>query len=359
MNTLATRQGHARFATTLLLRGILRRQLTASKLANMTLNLGYGLLRRPTVTALPSVLQIDINNSCNLQCPSCPTGLGLHPKGAGEMSYEAFCRIVDEVQHHVFLIVLYNSGEPFMHKDVYRMIDYAHRARIAVVTSTNGHFFHNRDNAPRLVDSGLDVLIVSISGITQATYSRYHINGRIDRVLAGLANLTAAKRARKVKSPAVVLRYLAFDYNRGEVSQARQVARELGVDHFNLRPAGTPDDFQMVRSALQSPGEMDAANPVKNHCYWLWSVPLVQHDGDLKPCCFLTLNPPDQGNVFAEGGVSKVWRGEAFGEFRRQMLSDKQGIPSCRHCPSFPGVQDFSLEKIVSRFRGAHSKTAS
>jgi radical SAM protein with 4Fe4S-binding SPASM domain len=351
VEVFASRRAYVRLLVKIALRSALRRQLTPYKLANLVLNFGYAVLRKPVVTALPSVLQIDINNRCNLQCPSCPTGLGQHPKITGEMSYDSFCRIVDEVQHHVFLIVLYNSGEPFMHKDVYRMIEYAHRRHIAVVTSTNGHFFHGGTHAQQLVASGLDVLIVSISGISQETYSRYHVNGHVRQVIEGLRKLTAAKRALKSDTPAIILRYLTFDYNRRELGSAQRLARELGVDYLNIRQAASPEEYQMVQRATSSPDDVRDRVDIKNHCFWLWSLPMVQYDGDVKPCCFLTLNPPDQGNVFRDGGVSKVWRGERFRAFRRAMLTDKGNIPSCKNCPSFPGVQDYSLEKFLSRFR--------
>src|SRR5207249_1534130 len=100
-----------------------------------------------------------------------------------EMSYESFCRIVDDVKDYVIIIVLFNSGEPFMHKDVYRMIEYAHAAGIFVITSTNGSFFNSRERAERLVRSGLDLMIVSISGISQTIYGQYHKNGSIDRII--------------------------------------------------------------------------------------------------------------------------------------------------------------------------------
>jgi radical SAM protein with 4Fe4S-binding SPASM domain len=350
-----SRRAYIRLLAKIALRSALRRQLTPYKLFNLVLNFGYAVLGKPVVTALPSVLQIDINNRCNLQCPSCPTGLDHHPKITGEMSYESFCNLVDEVKHYVFLIVLYNSGEPFMHKDVYRMIEYAHAHKISVVTSTNGHFFHSGTNAQQLVLSGLDVLIVSVSGTSQEIYARYHVNGNIGRVIAGLKKISEAKKALKRDTPAIILRYLVFDYNRGELGTAKRLARELGVDYLNIRPAASPEEYQLVRRASSSAGD---GAPVKNHCFWLWSLPMVQYDGDVKPCCFLTLNPPDQGNVFRDGGVSAVWRGDRFREFRRTMLTDKGNIPSCKNCPSFPGVQDYSLEKYLSRFRRGPAKTS-
>lgn len=358
MRVLASRRAYGRLMATIALRSIARGQLTPFKLFNLARNIGYAVLRRPAVTRLPSILQIDINNRCNLQCPSCPTGLGHHPKSPGEMSYEAFCGLVDEVRRHVFLIVLYNSGEPFMHRDVYRMIDYAHRRGMAVVTSTNGHYFHGGTNAEKLVGSGLDVMIVSISGVSQDVYAKYHVNGNIDRVIAGLRKIQAAKAALGRRTPAIILRYLTFDHNREELEQARALARELEVDYLNVRTAATPDEYQMIRSSVAAADGAAPDGGLGNHCYWLWSVPTVQHDGDVKPCCLLTLNPPDQGNAFTDGGLSAVWAGERFRQFRHQMLTDKSRIPSCRSCPSFPGMQDRSLKKILSRFRQDHERMA-
>jgi len=324
---------------------VLKRQITPYKLLNCVLNFAYAVRRRPAVTALPSMIEIDINNICNLKCPACPTGIGEHHKVNGEMSYESFCQIVDEVKDYVFVIVLFNSGEPFMHKDVCKMIEYAHAGGISVITSTNGNFFHVGDHAERLVRSGLDVLIVSISGVSQDVYGRYHQNGKVDRVIAGLRKIAQAKRDSNVATPVLMLRYLLFDYNHSELDQARQLAREVGAQ-LNIRRAGTREDYHRLKAAMLSERSADAP-PVTNHCYWLWSLPLIQYDGDVRPCCILNLDPPDQGNVCRDGGVAQVWGGETFREFRTQMLTDKSKIPSCRNCTSFPGLQDANIRKLL------------
>jgi radical SAM protein with 4Fe4S-binding SPASM domain len=345
MDILDHRKAYLNLLAQIAVRTVLKRRITAGKLFNLVVNFGYAVLRRPAVTRLPSIIQIDINNICNLQCPACPTGLGEHLKANGEMSYDAFCRIVDEVKTHVFLIVLYNSGEPFMHKDVYRMIEYATANGMAVVTSTNGHFFQNEDHAEKLVRSGLEVMTVSISGISQEIYAQYHRNGKAERVIAGLRNIAQAKKKLKIRTPVIVLRYLVFDHNRSELDEVKRLARELRIDYLNIRKAGTAEEYQTAKSASLAATKTEASPSAPNHCYWLWSLPMIQHDGDVKPCCFLNLNPPDQGNVFREGGLAGVWTGEKFRAFRTQMLTDKNEIPSCRNCRSFPGIQDYYNNK--------------
>lgn len=345
MDILDHRKAYLSLLFQIAVRSVLKRQITAGKLFNLAVNFGYAVLRRPAVTRLPSILQIDINNVCNLQCPACPTGLGEHVKANGEMSYDDFCRIVDEVKAHVFLIVLYNSGEPFMHKDAYKMIAYATTNGMAVVTSTNGHFFHSEDHAEKLVRSGLDVMTVSISGISQEVYAQYHKNGKAERVLASLRNIAQTKDKLKSRTPVIILRYLVFDYNRSELDEVKRLARELKIEYLNIRKAGTAEEYQITKDAIVSDTKAEERQPTSNHCYWLWSLPMIQHDGDVKPCCFLNLNPPDQGNVFRDGGVANVWSGERFQTFRTRMLTDKSEIPSCRNCRSFPGIQDYYNNK--------------
>ena len=345
MNILDHRKAYLRLLRHIAGRSILRRQITLRKLCNLTLNFAYAVIRRPAVTKLPSIIQIDINNICNLRCAACPTGLGEHPMARGQMSYDSFRQIIDEVKAHAFLIVMYNSGEPFMHRDAYRMIEYATTNGLAVVTSTNGHFFENEYNAERLVRSGLDMMIVSISGITQDVYMQYHRNGRIDRVITGLRNVTRIKEKLKSRAPVIILRYLTFEYNRSELDNVKRLACELKIDYLNIRKAETQEDYRAVKRASVLQEEAEESLPITNHCYWLWSLPMIQYNGDVKPCCFLNRNPPDQGNVFEEGGLAKVWGGERFRTFRTQMLTNKRQIPSCRNCRSFPGIQDYYNNK--------------
>ncbi len=53
------------------------------------------------------------------------------------------------------------------------MARYAHDRGIKIINSTNAHFFQNRENIDRLIDSRLDVLIIALDGVDPDTYEQY------------------------------------------------------------------------------------------------------------------------------------------------------------------------------------------
>ena len=61
------------------------------------------------------------------------------------------------------------------------LMDEAKRNKIYTATSTNAHFIDEK-KAEEIVESGLDRLIISIDGLTQATYENYRVHGKLSKV---------------------------------------------------------------------------------------------------------------------------------------------------------------------------------
>jgi MoaA/NifB/PqqE/SkfB family radical SAM enzyme len=68
-------------------------------------------------------------------------------------------------------MILYNRGEPFLHKDILSMIRYAHERRLATVISSNLTILPD-GGGEAVVQSGLDDLVVSCDGLTQKPMRR-------------------------------------------------------------------------------------------------------------------------------------------------------------------------------------------
>ncbi|MBW1767598.1 MAG: radical SAM protein, partial [Deltaproteobacteria bacterium] len=132
---------------------------------------------------MPPILQIEPSNICNLHCLTCATGAGLMTRPAALMSFDMYRRVIDQVKDHVYLLAFWSWGEPFINKDAFRMIRYAKENGILVHTSTNGHYFNTKEQARKVVDSGLDSLIVAVDGLDQQTYAKYRKGGNLQIVI--------------------------------------------------------------------------------------------------------------------------------------------------------------------------------
>jgi hypothetical protein len=85
-----------------------------------------------------------------------------------------------------------------------------------------------------LLRSGIDELIVSVDGATQATYEAYRRGGRLDEILEGMRLLRVERDEAGLNRPAIVWRYILFSWNDSdaEMALAERMAGEIGVDRF-------------------------------------------------------------------------------------------------------------------------------
>jgi len=97
-------------------------------------------------------------------------------------------------------MILYNRGEPFLHKDILSMIRYAHERRLATAISSNLTILPD-GGGKAVVQSGLDDLVVSCDGLTQETYETYRRGGNLERVLSNsLCSVIMNMRYRRLQS---------------------------------------------------------------------------------------------------------------------------------------------------------------
>lgn len=119
-------------------------------------------IKNKTSLGMPSNLLIEPTNICNLKCPGCPTGCGILKRPKGYMALDNFKKIIDDCEGNLERAMLWNYGEPFLNKDLFKMIKSARSKNIKVVTSTNAHFLPGKID--ELVDSGINKVIVSLDG---------------------------------------------------------------------------------------------------------------------------------------------------------------------------------------------------
>jgi radical SAM protein with 4Fe4S-binding SPASM domain len=294
----------------------------------------------------PSSLMMEPTNACNLKCPTCPTGTGKLNRPKRMMTMDEFKGIIDQAKGRVESLVLWNYGEPFLHKDILDMVAYAEAASIETVVSTNGHFFPSVDYCRKVVSSGLHKLIVCVDGLDQETVVHLRTNASLEKITTGLKYMVQARKEMASKTPEIQLQFILMKHNEHQKESARRMALELGVDIFCVKPVGldTNDpDFQRLAQELlpndlsDSHFERDAAGHVTvkgkapDQCWWLSNVAVINSDGTVVPCCYDLYSSHIMGNAFQQP-LAEIWRGPAYRQFRRGLRKDRKSIPICREC---------------------------
>ncbi len=330
-------------ASKMLLYMIREREITGKRALNFFINYLAFVAKRPKAIGPPSILMIEPTNICNLACPICPTGAGTLGTPKGLMAFDEFKRIIDECGSYLLSITLWNWGEPFLNKDLLRMIEYAKAKRIFIRISTNGNWPTNPEKITRLVRSGLDELIFSVDGATAESYAKYRINGNFNTVINNMKAVVEEKRRLGRRTPYVELQFIVMSHNEHEIAKIKDMAKEIGVDHLKLKTVNLEMDYKGQKEVTKGfapkdkefsryTEELARKGVIKNECMRLYLSSVINWDGSVVPCCYDSHRDFEFGNVHA-GGFMKVWNNEKYVNMRKAMVHHKQNIPMCKDCP--------------------------
>ena len=304
---------------------------------------------RRVVSGSPYEWEIDTTNICQLKCPLCHTGRGSIHRDQGVMDYELFTQVVDQIKHSCLWLTLYSWGEPFLNQRIHEFIEYAHKEKIATIISSNLNKPLTPEITEQVIRSGLDVMIVSLDGVTQDVYEIYRINGRLDRVLDNLRMFDQKKRELCSKTPHIEWQFIVMKQNEHQLEEARALADELGVDSLVFKKVDFPHgegDIAIAEQWLprQHPEylrEDPFHKPYREDgqaCWRLWRSAVVNWDGGFAPCCYLTDKEQDFGDL-NESSVKEVWNNGKYTTARGlygEKFAPKEWV-GCLECSVYQG----------------------
>ena len=285
----------------------------------------------------PSQVVVDAAEVCNLACIHCP-----HPEFKKSAHYSgAFldpqlnARMVDEVaQHgrgHTLYIRYTSNGEPLVHPAIYDMLDYAVRRSGSFVTLTTNGTTMNEKRIRKLLESGLDLVDVSIDALSEEAYAAIRVNGKLPVTRENVRSLIRMKRETGARTK-IAVSFVEQERNRGEAQAFERLWREEGADRVVIRrlhsaAGGVPVTAHMMKR------EQGAAP--RYPCLYPWERILLNPKGMLAFC------PQDwtHGSAIAdyrESTIREVWTGEFYRRLRQAHLeNDFRQHAFCGQCPDW------------------------
>lgn len=292
---------------------------------------------------LPVSITIEPTNICNLRCPVCETGANRLGRKPRMMGYEEFVQIINKVGPGANHAMLYYMGEPFLNKEVYRMIRYARDMGLYVMSCTNGDVV----DPEGLYESRINLVSFQIGGVTQQTHSAYRVNSSLSKVVENVSRYLEIirLRGRKPTEHEVELGFIVMRHNEGEVQEFLRMAGEIGVDRKNVispcvRTPQQGQDFlpqsnsfwiydreRFDREGYLAPRKLFP----KNSCPWLYYSITIQVDGSVVPCCRDPHGNHILGNLL-EQSLEEIWNGPKLREFRKAIFSNQASVDICELC---------------------------
>ncbi|GHS94956.1 radical SAM protein [Planctomycetales bacterium] len=284
---------------------------------------------------LPRYFIIEPTNVCNYRCPICPNRF-FAPNEKGSMEWGLFESLIDQIKGAAHVIQLYWMGEPILHPQLSDMIKLCKAKTTAkVMLSTNGALMTSAV-ADRLLDSGIDEIIVSLDAAeNQDIYGIVRTGGLLSAVNTKVEYLLSANKGRAN----IVLQFIDMYINRSE--QTKFKARWSRPDcSVSIQCLYTWSN-QIPALNLASDNLSPVAKKPRVACADLWHKMSIHWDGKISVCCFDWNSTVTIGNATKHNLVD-VWNGDAISALRDAHKSRQYNCNSlCNECDAWAEPDEY------------------
>lgn len=318
--------------------------LTLKKITNaFLLRLSYYIsrfLRTYVHWGNPESLSVEPTNMCNLKCPECPSGNNTMTRSRLFLSESDFKNSISQLSDYIVHLQLFFQGEPFLHPKIYDFISFATQKGIYTSTSTNGQFL-TTDNCNKIVESGLQRIVISVDGTTQGVFEKYRKGGSLDLVTSGIGNLVVSKKRLKSKTPYIIMQFVVFKTNEHQVTDVKNLAKALKVDALQIKTAqiynfenGNPlipinKKYSRYHKNIDNTYSLKREKNFK--CQRIWNGFVISAENNLLPCCF-DKNGDYKFNEQKDENIKSSWSGKELKEFRLKVWNNYNEIDMCKNC---------------------------
>jgi len=289
-----------------------------------------------------------------------------------DLSLKEFIMICDQLPE-LERTALHGIGEPLLHAELPKMIQYLKDRKAYVFFNSNGVLLDEKLQV-QLIDSGLDELRISLDAASPAGYKAMRDSDKFNRIVSNVQVFSKRIKSLQVFNPKLSLWYLGTRENISELPDFVRLAASLGVTEVYLqrlvyfhddegyglaRPEKTLMDsdvavnelinasdeiakqlgVQFNASGLSSPPESVQTNgrnsmPWKR-CYRPKTLMYITASGNVLPCCISPFATSDYdsiilGNVF-DSSLAEIWSGHRYRAFRKKRQTE-QPPQCCKGC---------------------------
>ena len=270
----------------------------------------------------PIHLDIESTNYCQLACPMCPHPKMKRPKGY--MEWDIFKKIIDESKGKAKTSYLHQIGEPLLHKDIIRRINYTAEAGIRASISTNCMALNNK-MADKIIDSKLTELTIGIDAVEKSIYEKIRKNSDFYKVMCNIGNFIS--RLKTAQTDLILdIQIIENIYNKDSLEESRDFwcSRVKGVKNAQVRIkkystfAGTVDNLGLEQQALRF------------KCAKVWKTITINWDGSIVICCRDYDHFTKVGNI-QDVSIEEIYNSQIYADLR-QGFREKKFPEFCRNC---------------------------
>ncbi|HIE44418.1 MAG TPA: radical SAM protein, partial [Candidatus Omnitrophica bacterium] len=180
----------------------------------------------------PGFVQIDVTNRCNNNCIGCWCNSPLLGSRRMNEDTKKFTlplslvkELIDELASTGTKEIYYSGGgEPFMHPDMFSILEYTKRRNLICHINTNFTLL-DKKNVERLINIPVDYITVSLWAGTPSTYTKIHPN-KDEETFHEILRCLKVLNSKKAHLPFVKLYQVICNLNYTEIPQMIELAKE-------------------------------------------------------------------------------------------------------------------------------------
>lgn len=269
----------------------------------------------------PQVVSVEPTNHCNLRCIMCNRN---QRREKGYIDFELYKKIIDECAVFNPRIWLNLAGEPLLHPDIIDLIAYAKQQGLSeICMNTNAAFLHGA-MSDRIIESGLDILAVSIDSLRKEVFESIRIGADFQQVFENVMLFLEKRTKCRATKPRFDVAFVKMAENIDEIEVFK--AYWLGLLHpgdsvsfaeWNTKVNPKKEAWQGSFPSRQLP------------CLQLWRNSAVAWNGDVFICYGDFEGTSKVGSV-KTSPLSEIWLGNTLMELRKKHL--QEDIYTCIPC---------------------------
>lgn len=240
----------------------------------------------------PIMIEIDLTNKCNHNCKYCA---GNRTKALAELDYSFIIDIINQVSSFCKGIVFTGGGEPLIHKDIIKIIEYTKSKSIDIGLITNGELITKEIS--KIILNNCTWVRISLDGNNKEEYSliRQVPLNTFDKVIKNIKLLSNLKK--KLKSKCTVgVGYLVN--NKSDIFKMSKLIKSTGADYIQFRPyhyTNVNIDEKLNKCKQLETNKFKIMSTIHRfhkeigtfeRCYRDEFTTVISAEGKMYPCCF-------------------------------------------------------------------------
>lgn len=306
----------------------------------------------------PPLVQIALMHYiCNSKCKKCPVGMvnrgemgqdkkgEFDPKKRGYFPFNVFKKIADEMGRHPWSILRFHGrGEPLLHRDYVKMISYGKKAGIGTITSFTNATLLDEEMSEAILDSGLDLLELSVDAFSEKLYKDFRGTDYFDQVVENASNFIKLRNARGSGTKTKVI-VSAVDCPEFQVEkEAFRKFWEARADMVIFRP------YHTYGGRLPSLDVCQSVEAVP--CSQLWTRFSINPWGQVNACFNDWADEEIVGDLRNEGEtIARIWTNEKFENMRRKSLEETKILNCCKTCLATKTGWIYTYQHLIDKLK--------